>query len=845
MRLETGYRIHFTALKVSVIVTIVCISIILAGQISMEYQTIPGESGDLELRGDTLFAVAGNALEIYDVSSNSFNLINRIYFNDVLYDIQLQDSLIFISYAYQKGIEVFNAKDPLNLIKITNINLRRVFAISDTILFGLANGKYWGEDTLKAFNISDIRNPVFVSEYTSESEDMGAERLSIIDTIVFPKWTFADIYNIKRTTFSDNMYFENVEMIDETLGIVQYYDSDKILCIYNFKNTNSPALVDTLTVFEYNPGKSEVCVCTGDSLIFINHVYGEENDFEIRVYDFTNPFNVVFKGIITNPHSVGQKLLKKLTAVNFKDDKIYYSSAGNGLYLDSICKPFSRIEKHSTGNKYSGGKYLQQPLIKDSVFISPSLFGLYTTNINIDEDTFKYHEISNFLDYGEIYNVYPLGDNYLLETSFKMILLDSDFNVADEIYGSLFAIPFDDYFYMNDGGWSLYHVDSLNKINLVEEIEELEELTSYFYGYSIVDSLLLLKVNYSIHLYDITNLRHPIIKSSVRSIYDYEQVPKKMPTKKHYLFDSYFDGSMIECSIYCYDFSKPDSIKKIWTISVLDNKYPDSGNLIFVNDYLVCSFLGDYTPDAPRNVVYDVSNPENPVFVDTMDIFPFGAGFGIRNYLYGSTYACGYNRIKFGEVKQELTTDGAHDFGTITKNDSLIETHAVINTGGDVLTVDSVKGLSRAFSVIGSLPINISPSDTGYIVFKFFPDSAGKFSDTAFVYSNDIYAIYHKIGLSGESEILSLIENDDIKPKEIRNEYLEINGSEIVYSNLKKGNIEITVYDISGREIMTMTEALKTESGKINMKQFIKKAGIYFIRAEMSIIKEKKKVLIF
>ncbi|MGE3063807.1 MAG: T9SS type A sorting domain-containing protein [bacterium] len=841
MRLKTRDRIDFLVLKISVITIIVSVAIILAGQISMEYQTISGESGDIELRGDTLFAVAGNAMEIYDVSSNSFNLINRIYFNDVLFDIQLQDSLVFISYAYQKGIEIFNAKDPLNPIKITNINLKRAFAISDTILFGLANGKYWGEDTLRAYNISDIQNPIFVSEYTSESEDMGAERLSIIDTIIFPKWTFADIYNIKRTTFSEGLYFENVEMIDETLGIVQYYDPDKILCIYNFKNSNYPSLVDTITIFEYNPGIPEIGVCAGDSLIFVNRAYGEENDFEIRVYDFTNPFNVVLKGIITNPDSAVQKLLRKLTAVNFKDDKIYYSSGKDGLYLDSICKPFSRIKKHSTGNKYAGGKHLQQPLVKDSVFISPSLFGLYTTNINAGEDSFEYHEIPDY-DYGEIFYVYPLGDNYLLEASFGMVLLDSDFNVADEIDSSSFAIPFDDYFYMNDGGWSLYYVDSLNKINFVEEIEEFK---SYFCGYAIVDSVLLLKDEDSIYLYDITDLRHPIFKSSVRSIYDSNYVFKRMPTKKHYLFDSYFDGAMCECSIYCYDFSKPDSIEKIWTMSVLDNKYPDEGNLIFVNDYLVCSFLGNYTPDGPRNVIYDVSNPENPVFVDTMDIFPFGAGFGIRNYLYGSTYACGYNRIKFGEVKQELTTDGAHDFGTITEDDSLIEIHAVINTGGEVLTVDSVKGLIGAFSIACTLPINISPSDTGYIVFKFLPDSVGEFSDTAYVYSNDIYAIYHKIRLSGEGEFLSLIKHEDSKAKDTKKEYLKINGSEIVFSSLKKRDIEITVYDISGREIISKTEVLKSESGKIDVKQFIKKAGIYFIRAEMSSIKEKKKVLIF
>jgi len=577
----------------------------------------------------------------------------------------------------------------------------------------------------------------------------------------------------------------------------------------------------------------------------------------METYDISNPSSVLKIDETTTEMSSG---FRKIYGLSYTGNSLIHSRGEFGLLCDSLSFPYARTKKDSTGFKFNAAGSFVKPVIVDSNYFSCGRRVIYKDPLNLSSDTFSYKRL-NILEDLSIQKTASLGNKLLAITfgteGYTLHLLDISLNILDtkdfqDTIIDIVSLGNDFYIYKGIGDEygityervDLCSADSANEIVFIDSVPDF--MFSYDGGNLLIENNFMIQSGDSLLLYDVSDVKNPVKRSSVfcHSKYD-DGGYRVFDYKKNFVFNYYTDVNTFSCcSIFCFNIENPDSIKREWGISVLNNSKPDFGGITFVNDYLFLTLSGDRSRGC-KNIVYDISDPFSPLFVDTMNIFPIGFGVGKGNYFYGMNYGCGYNRVKFGELKQELSTDAVHGFGSVPENSELSQLHSIINTGSADLTIDSIKGMDGFFSLETTIPIIISPKDTGYVNIKFSPDSTEIYEDTMYIYSNDVYAMYHKVQLTGEGSAFSAKEELLKINTILYKDNINILNSNIHYSSLYNTIIKFDIYDVCGRNVRTASVDVKKGFGNINLKNYVKKTGIYFLDVKMNKITMRKKILIF
>lgn len=234
------------------------------------------------------------------------------------------------------------------------------------------------------------------------------------------------------------------------------------------------------------------------------------------------------------------------------------------------------------------------------------------------------------------------------------------------------------------------------------------------------------------------------------SKYDFDDnKPDIVKTYGNYIFYSYFDSNNDKDrnKIYIY---KTDA-KKVNLVAILDDFDLDDdfqiSNLIVSDDRLIVNISGSLEESLIK--IYDISNPEKPVYMNDYKQSGFYVDSKIINgVLYTvSNYYCEDNSIPISGFNGKIQKLSPKDIGYFT--DSKYAEYAVISA----LNISTVKESSNTKAIIGSFPyVHFSENN----IFLFEGEQ---------IYSEDADFVVDKSNQTkNDTNIVKIeIKNDDMK----------------------------------------------------------------------------------
>jgi predicted GH43/DUF377 family glycosyl hydrolase len=167
------------------------------------------------------------------------------------------------------------------------------------------------------------------------------------------------------------------------------------------------------------------------------------------------------------------------------------------------------------------------------------------------------------------------------------------------------------------------------------------------------------------------------------------------------------------------------------------------------------------------------------------------------------------------------------------------------------LIIDSLFHINTNFKILNppSLFTAIQPFDDIKIQILFQPKQAGSYTDTLYISSNDTSQLIKKIVLTGQSTATDVEKNSSALPLRFdlsQNFPNPFNPTTVInYSVPKAGFVNITVYDLLGREVKTLVSEEKAAGNyTVQFSGSSLASGIYFYRMQAGDFMQSKKMIL-
>jgi hypothetical protein len=176
------------------------------------------------------------------------------------------------------------------------------------------------------------------------------------------------------------------------------------------------------------------------------------------------------------------------------------------------------------------------------------------------------------------------------------------------------------------------------------------------------------------------------------------------------------------------------------------------------------------------------------------------------------------------------------NLGSAAPGDTVQISMVATNVAGDVLSIDSVRTLTRWFSAAREPDVaRLRAGDTLAIVVAFMPDSLRAYVDTLLVHHSDSPTSPRRIPLSGNGSTTGVAQNAGVPTTfELAQNYPNpFNPSTTIRFSLPAGShVRLTVHDILGREIARLEEGIRMAGHHRTVWSPRVASGVYFVRLE-------------
>jgi len=189
-------------------------------------------------------------------------------------------------------------------------------------------------------------------------------------------------------------------------------------------------------------------------------------------------------------------------------------------------------------------------------------------------------------------------------------------------------------------------------------------------------------------------------------------------------------------------------------------------------------------------------------------------------------------------------------FESVPVGDSSIIYVSIENNSSQFLNITGFYNKNNMYNIYHALPFSITPYGSEEISISFNPNEDGYFKDHLYIISDtDSSRIAQVMVLAGRTDtIFSNIQNDDVITKfSLEQNYPNpFNPSTTIqYQMPKSGLVTLKIYDVLGREIITLVnEELSAGKHEADFDALGFNSGVYFYRLQAgSFIETKKMVL--
>ncbi|HPR17102.1 MAG TPA: C25 family cysteine peptidase [Candidatus Cloacimonadota bacterium] len=191
------------------------------------------------------------------------------------------------------------------------------------------------------------------------------------------------------------------------------------------------------------------------------------------------------------------------------------------------------------------------------------------------------------------------------------------------------------------------------------------------------------------------------------------------------------------------------------------------------------------------------------------------------------------------------------DFGVIDIGEEAVDTLVISNLGTELLVVSNLAISSEVFE-LSAISLSLQPEEEISVFITFVPQEVTTYSDTIYVYSNDISSPLMLINLSGEGQIGVGNNNNIPQITEVKQNYPNPFNPEttIHYSVSTASPVTIIVYNIKGEKVKSLVNSFHEPQnytvvwdGKDDHNKSVS-SGVYFYKFATTGKKQIKKMLL-
>jgi hypothetical protein len=200
-------------------------------------------------------------------------------------------------------------------------------------------------------------------------------------------------------------------------------------------------------------------------------------------------------------------------------------------------------------------------------------------------------------------------------------------------------------------------------------------------------------------------------------------------------------------------------------------------------------------------------------------------------------------------IKPEITASPfTIEYDTLARNDTATYSLAILNYGRASLNINGITSSNPVFSVV-SFPAVIAANSYGYAKIKFRPDANNQtFTGTLLIDNNDSLINVNIRGYSNASTGIIVqstkIPGEFSLKQNYPNPFNPV--TTISFDIAKLSNVKLLVFDITGREVMTLVNnKLNPGSYKTDLNASVLGSGTYYYRLEAgNFVQTRKMILI-